>query len=195
MTVRRQLHRADVWLFAEVARLHTPFWDRELRHLSRSADHGRLWMGVAAGLALADRREAARDGMVALALASLTTNALLKPLGGRRRPDRDAHDVPIARHVKMPSSTSFPSGHSASALAFSTAAARDLPPAAAVPLRALGFLVAFTRVHVGVHYPGDVLAGGLAGWCAAHAAPRIQDAALRRLRARRRRTATCRSRA
>lgn len=167
MSWRRQLHRADVWLFAEVARLHTPFWDRELRHLSRSADHGRLWMGVAGVLALTGRRDAARDGMLALALASAVTNALLKPLGGRRRPDRDAHDVPAARHVRMPSSTSFPSGHSASAIAFSTAAAHGLPPRAGLAVRALGWLVAFTRVHVGVHYPGDVLAGSAAGWVAA----------------------------
>lgn len=167
MSWRRQLHRADVWLFAEIARLHTPFWDRELRHLSRSADHGRLWMGVAAVLALAGRRDAARNGMVALAVASAVTNALLKPLGGRRRPDRDAHDVPAARHVRMPSSTSFPSGHSASAIAFSTAAAHGLGPHTGLAVRALGWLVAFTRVHVGVHYPGDVLAGSAAGWCAA----------------------------
>jgi undecaprenyl-diphosphatase len=182
MSLRRQLHRADVWLFAEVARLHTPFWDRELRHLSRSADHGRLWMGVAALLILGGRRDAARDGIVALAVASTVTNGALKPLGGRRRPDRDGHDVPAARHVRMPSSTSFPSGHSASAIAFSTAAARRLPRAAGLPLLGLGALVSLTRVHVGVHYPGDVLAGAVAGWCAARAAPRL----VRRLRAARR---------
>lgn len=172
MSVRRHLHRADVWLYAEIARLRTPFWDRELRHLSNAADHGRLWFGVAAVLALTGRPDAARDGLVALGVASGVTNAVLKPLGGRRRPDRDAHDVPIARHTVMPRSTSFPSGHSASAIAFTTAAAHDLPPAAAVPLRALGLVVSYTRVHVGVHYPGDVLAGALAGWCAARLARR-----------------------
>jgi membrane-associated phospholipid phosphatase len=36
-------------------------------------------------------------------------------------------------------------------------------PAAAVPLSALAALVAYSRVHTGVHYPGDVLAGGLIG--------------------------------
>lgn len=191
MSLRRQLHRADVWAYAEVARLHTPLWDRELRQLTRAADHGRLWFGVAAVLALSGRRGAARDGIVALAVASAVTNALLKPLGGRRRPDRDAHDVPAARHVQMPRSTSFPSGHSASAVAFSTAAARDLPPSTAIPLRGLGALVAFSRIHVGVHYPGDVLAGAVAGWCAARLAPRL----VRRRRAGRRRTARGRSRA
>jgi undecaprenyl-diphosphatase len=186
MTLRRRLHRLDVWGYAQVARLHTPFWDRELRHLSASADHGRLWMVVAGVLAISGRRAAAADGMVGLAIASAVTNGVLKPLGGRRRPDRDAHDVPAARHVHMPRSTSFPSGHSASAIAFSAAAARDLPSGPRGAVRILSLLVCFTRVHVGVHYPGDVLAGAAAGWGAARAAPHVRTWAVRRLRAARR---------
>ncbi|MBJ7330159.1 MAG: phosphatase PAP2 family protein [Solirubrobacteraceae bacterium] len=170
MSLRRSMHRADVWLYAEVARLHTPFVDRELRHLTHSADHGRLWFAAAAVLGLcggACGRRAGRDGLLALGVASAVTNIALKPLGGRRRPDRDAHDVPAARHVRMPGSTSFPSGHSASAIAFSVAAAHGLPRSGGIPIRALGLLVAYTRVHAGVHYPGDVLAGGAVGWIAA----------------------------
>jgi undecaprenyl-diphosphatase len=37
-----------------------------------------------------------------------------------------------------------------------------LPPAA-IPLRGLAALVAYSRVHTGVHYPGDVVAGALIG--------------------------------
>ena len=70
--------------------------------------------------------------------------------------------MPIARHVRMPTSTSFPSGHSATAFAFATGVGRVLPPAA-VPLHALAALVAYSRVHTGVHYPGDVVAGALSG--------------------------------
>ena len=38
-----------------------------------------------------------------------------------------------------------------------------MSPAAAAPLRALAALVAYSRVHTGVHYPGDVLVGALIG--------------------------------
>jgi membrane-associated phospholipid phosphatase len=62
----------------------------------------------------------------------------------------------------MPASTSFPSGHSAAAFAFATGVGSVLPPAA-IPLRGLGALVAYSRVHTAVHYPADVVAGALLG--------------------------------
>ena len=36
-------------------------------------------------------------------------------------------------------------------------------PPAAIPLHGLAALVAYSRVHTGVHYPGDVVAGALIG--------------------------------
>ena len=64
--------------------------------------------------------------------------------------------------VSMPESTSFPSGHSASAAAFATAVG-DVLPAAALPLRAAAAVVAFSRVYTGVHYPSDVVVGATVG--------------------------------
>jgi membrane-associated phospholipid phosphatase len=62
----------------------------------------------------------------------------------------------------MPASTSFPSGHAASGFAFAHAVGRHLPVLAA-PLRLLASGVAYSRVHTGVHYPGDVVAGSILG--------------------------------
>jgi membrane-associated phospholipid phosphatase len=79
----------------------------------------------------------------------------------RRRPDRAAALSP-ARHVAMPASTSFPSGHAASAFAFASAVGRHLP-GLGVPIRLLAVGVAYSRVHSGVHYPGDVVVGSIVG--------------------------------
>ena len=107
-------------------------------------------------------RRAAVTGLASLAVTATVVNLAVKPLGRRRRPDRLAGDVPLARHVRMPVSRSFPSGHTAAAFAFATGVGHA-SPAAAVPLRALAAVVGYSRVHTGVHYPGDVLAGALIG--------------------------------
>ena len=62
----------------------------------------------------------------------------------------------------MPRSTSFPSGHAASAFAFA-AGVESVLPAVGIPLHAASALVAYSRVHAGVHYPADVIAGSLLG--------------------------------
>jgi membrane-associated phospholipid phosphatase len=107
-------------------------------------------------------RRAARSGVASVAATSAIVNAVLKPLGRRPRPDRVAEEVPLARQVSMPRSTSFPSGHAASAFAFATSVSRVLPREA-VALQAFAAIVAYSRVHTGVHYPGDVIAGSLIG--------------------------------
>jgi undecaprenyl-diphosphatase len=66
------------------------------------------------------------------------------------------------RHVPLPTSPSFPSGHSASAFAFATAFGGELPWVA-LPLRVAAAAVSWSRIHTGVHYPGDVVAGAVVG--------------------------------
>jgi undecaprenyl-diphosphatase len=79
----------------------------------------------------------------------------------------------------MPDSTSFPSGHTASAFAFAEGVGRVIP-ALGLPLRVAAVAVGYSRVHVGVHYPGDVAAGALIGRTAGETAPRLLKAVRRR---------------
>ena len=162
------LHRLGVFdrtLYVAVARLSTPALDVPLSGLSHFANHSKPWFLVA-GLLTAfggpTGRRAAMTGVAAIGAASLVVNQPMKLAGNRARPDRVGHEVPEARWVRMPTSTSFPSGHSASALAFAEAVG-DVVPALRRPLRAAGATVAFSRVYTGVHYPGDVLVGAATG--------------------------------
>ena len=79
----------------------------------------------------------------------------------------------------MPTSTSFPSGHSASGFAFAQAVAATRPELG-LPLRGLAAVVAYSRVHTGVHYPGDVLAGSLVGMAIGEGTARAARSLLRR---------------
>jgi membrane-associated phospholipid phosphatase len=157
--------RVDVALYAAIARTPTPALDRAMGRLSRAADYSRLSIASALLLALTGGRtgrRAAATGLACVGVTATVVNLLVKPLGGRRRPDRAAQDVPLARHVRMPASTSFPSGHSAAAFAFATGVGQEMP-LVAVPLRALATLVSYSRIHTGVHYPGDVVTGAVMG--------------------------------
>jgi undecaprenyl-diphosphatase len=92
-----------------------------------------------------------------MAVSSGVVNTALKPVFGRRRPDLGAH--PVHRLLHQPLTThSFPSGHSSSAGAFVTGVALECPAAGAA-LAPLALAVGYSRVHVGVHYPGDVVVG------------------------------------
>jgi membrane-associated phospholipid phosphatase len=167
----REAASLDRAVYSAIADNPTPSLDRALSRLSRAADYSRLSIASAAILALTGGRrgrEAARMGLASVAVTATVLNLGIKPIFRRRRPDRVAEAVPVARHVRMPTSTAFPSGHSAAAFAFATGVGLVLP-SAAFPLRALAALVAYSRVHTGVHYPGDVLAGALIGGAVAQA--------------------------
>jgi undecaprenyl-diphosphatase len=117
--------RLDVALYAAIAQTPTPALDRAMARLSCAADRSRLSLAAAAALAATGGRQGRRAATMRLASVAVTSglvNLGMKPLG-RRRPDRAARQVPVARHGRMPSTTSFPSGHPAAASAFATGVA------------------------------------------------------------------------
>lgn len=158
------LSELDIELYRFIAQQRHGRFDGFLPQLSRSADNSRLWFALAACIAAVGGRRGratALRGAVAIGLTSLVANAVLKPIWRRKRPPQAAV-VPSARHVPLPTSTSFPSGHSASAAAFTAAVAHG-EPALLLPVGALAFGVCFSRIHSGVHFPSDVLAGVAVG--------------------------------
>ncbi|MFD7428717.1 bifunctional phosphatase PAP2/diacylglycerol kinase family protein [Streptomyces sp. NPDC059814] len=169
--LRSLLHRCDLAVFQDLARRHWPAAAPVLPRLSRSANHGLLWAGAAAGMAAfggsARARRAAVRGIASLAVASAAINTIGKGAVRRERPILDA--VPVIRQLKrQPITTSFPSGHAASAAAFATGVALESKGWGAV-VAPVALSVAASRIYTGVHYPSDVLAGAALGIGAAFA--------------------------
>ncbi|MET7745977.1 phosphatase PAP2 family protein [Streptomyces sp. NPDC005385] len=136
---------------------------RLLSAVEETAESSKLWFGAAVGMAAfgAGRgRKSAVSGLTALAVAQLVSNGVGKQLVDRSRPPKEwiEHDEVDDR----PDSPSFPSGHTAAAVAFTAAVTPAWPLAAglcAVPTA----LLAVERVQSGAHYPTDVAAGALIG--------------------------------
>ena len=161
----RRLGALDQRAYEAVAGWSSPALDVPLREVSRFANFSKPWLLTAGVLALAGGptgRRAAVTGIAAIAATSLVVNQPMKLASNRTRPDREQSGVPRGRWIRMPDSTSFPSGHSASAAAFAVAVG-DILPALRLPIRAAASVVAFSRVYTGVHYPGDVLVGASVG--------------------------------
>ena len=152
----------DRAIYSAVAATPTPSLDEPLRPLSHAANNSRFWLAIATGLSVAGAGRAAVRGTVAIGVTSALVNLAVKSAWSRQRPDRAGTRVPVRRRVPMPGSTSFPSGHAAAGFAFAAAIGRD-QPWLGLALRFPAAAVAYSRVHTGVHYPSDAVAGALIG--------------------------------
>ena len=163
-THHRRLGRFDNGLMGVVPADPSRLWDSALPALGRAADHGMLWFALAGSMSLARSRpvrRAALRGIAAQGLASATANLAGKSLVRRTRPAAEL--TPLIRRLRRPpTSSSFPSGHTASAAAFATGVALE-HPRLALPITALAVGVGLSRVVTGVHYPSDVVAGAAIG--------------------------------
>jgi undecaprenyl-diphosphatase len=123
---------------------------------------GRVWIGIGLVLWAAGRLKWQRlaELLVALALATVMVDYVVKPLVDRHRPFRSIPSVSVLD--KRPKDASFPSGHAGNAFAAATVLAQALPAWQAA-WWTLAILIAFSRVYVGVHYPADVVGGAIAG--------------------------------
>lgn len=136
--------------------------DRLFYTASSLADFSLLWHLVGTGRGLTSprhQREAVRLG-VALGVESVVLNMGIKSLFRRTRPLRQAHE----RHqLRRPRSSSFPSGHATSGFMAAGLLSEGRPALERVGWHLLATIVAASRVHVGIHYGSDVIAGAAMG--------------------------------
>jgi membrane-associated phospholipid phosphatase len=124
------------------------------------------------------RTEFGRQSLESAATVVLTTGItfLLKKTIARPRPF-EAHPNLFLAKVKASSLQSFPSGHTS--LAFAAATTLMLNTKSwkfYVPAFLLAGASGYSRMHLGVHYPSDVLAGAITGVASAWAIHEVRKA-------------------
>ncbi len=153
--------RLDAALRTVIAGHHSPVLDPVMIAVSAIGRRGGIWLAL--GLLVAFVRPSRAKGVwqlaLAIGLAGLTADYVMKPAFGRMRPF-EAGDVRLI--ADRPATASFPSGHAATAFAGAYVLTR-VWRSVRVGLWAVALLIAFSRIYVGVHYPLDVIAGALVG--------------------------------
>jgi undecaprenyl-diphosphatase len=146
---------------------------------------GIVWLVI--GVVLTAMRRVPPSALIelglAILLATLLTDDVLKPIVSRDRPFTSTPHITVIGG--RPKDSSFPSGHAANALAGAYVLSR-IAPAGRLAWWALAAAIVYSRVYLGVHYPLDVTVGALIGCCCGFVAGRI----LARLSARRVRQAS-----
>ncbi len=169
--------KLDVRLFLTINHLpHTRLTNLIMSAFTIAFNGGLAWFVGLFGAMLLNRRRHRRAFLQIappLWVATLIVEYPIKYYFRRRRPFIDI--VQAITVGRKPGSYSFPSGHSAAAFAGAWLLTRRYP--ALVPLWfVVAALVAFSRIYLGVHYPGDVVSGSLIGTVLAEAMRRVIDA-------------------
>lgn len=155
---------ADAIVRTWLSAWHAPWLDGLMTSLSGIDRGGLVWLAIGVPLTLRRRlRTAALWQLVlAIVLALVVSDAVLKPLVNRPRPF--VAEPGVVRVVGgIPRGGSFPSSHAAVAFAGAWVLAQYWP-AGRLVLWPLAVLIGYSRVYVGAHYPLDVVAGALLGW-------------------------------
>jgi len=136
--------------------------DRVLYSLTELGDFGLIWMliGFTKGLRSDDDATAAWRLATALGVESVLLNGLIKSQFKRERP---VAQQPRPYHIRIPLTTSFPSGHASTAMLASLLLTQHCRPAVRPLYFGLAGLIAASRVHVRIHHASDVVGGVVVG--------------------------------
>jgi undecaprenyl-diphosphatase len=135
--------------------------DRLFYGASALGEHGMIWLFLAAAQCLRGDRHwrAAIRVFIGEGLESLVVNGAIKSMFHRARP---AVDAPRPLPLRIPLTSSFPSGHASSSF-FSAALLADDDPALAPLYYGLAVVVSLSRIYVRIHHASDVVGGVVVG--------------------------------
>lgn len=145
--------------------------NRVLYTLTAVGDNGLVWMAIAGAFAPRSEmhKKNAKRLVAGLAAESVIVNGVIKSIFRRSRP---VHQGDRPHRMRIPLTSSFPSGHAASAV-YCCMLLTDADPKLRRPFQLLAVGVAASRIHVKIHHASDVAGGLVVGWALAEATRRV----------------------
>ncbi|MCR5208690.1 MAG: phosphatase PAP2 family protein [Lachnospiraceae bacterium] len=142
--------------------LRNPVLDAVFVFFTYLGNAGIIWGIVATVLILIKAtRKAGVCCFIACFMVAILNEGIIKHLVNRPRPFTEIDGLSIL--IRAPGSSSFPSGHTATAFAVTTILFLMLPKKYSFIALVVAGCISFSRMYVGVHYPTDVLGGLISG--------------------------------
>lgn len=141
--------------------LHSPIMDKVMVAITSLGNGGLIWILISLGLMITPKyRKVGIMAICALILTTIIGEGILKHLVRRPRPFTSLSDIELL--ITAPTSYSFPSGHTGSSFAVAGVIGSKIKKSRFYVF-SLAILIAFSRMYLYVHYPGDVIGGIILG--------------------------------
>ncbi len=139
----------------------TPFLNKLMILITSIANNGYVWFAIGVPMILFNQtRLTGFTILFAMLVAYLSSEVTIKNIVRRVRPCKKAFEEYLL--IENPPQYSFPSAHSATSFAVSTALF-FVCQWLFIPTLILALLIAFSRIYIMVHYPTDVIVGAVLG--------------------------------
>ena len=136
-------------------------FDKIMPIITSAGNLGIIWIVISVLLITKkDYRVLGQTILIALVITTIIGEGIIKNIVKRKRPFYGDDDKELL--ISRPITYSFPSGHTASSFAVATVFIKT-DNAASLEIILLACLIAFSRIYLGVHYPSDVIGGGIIG--------------------------------
>ena len=136
-------------------------FDKIMPIITSAGNLGIIWIVISVLLMTKkDYRVLGQTILIALVITTIIVEGIIKNIVKRKRPFYGDDDKELL--ISRPITYSFPSGHTASSFAVAAVFIKT-DNAASLEIILLACLIAFSRIYLGVHYPSDVIGGGIIG--------------------------------